>query len=83
MYGHVDACYRNLICDKLANCFKTSLRHDILGKNLSSEQKESMETDGLLGGQEHVRSALTEAAKRDDLFKKSSVPPRNIKNKKG
>ena len=83
MYGHVDACYRDLIRDKLANCFKTSLRPDILGKNLSSEQKESLKTDGLLGGQEHVRSALTEATKRDDLLKKSLVPPRNVKNKKG
>ena len=34
LYGHVDASFRDLIRDKLANCFKSELRPELLGRNL-------------------------------------------------
>ena len=37
LYGHVDACTRDLLRSKLANCFKLEYRGEVLGRNLSHE----------------------------------------------
>ena len=74
LYGHVDACTRDLLRSKLANCFKLEYRGEVLGRNLTHEEKSSIKSTGLLGGEERVRAALSEATKKDDLLKKSIVP---------
>ena len=50
LYGHVDACTRDLLRSKLANCFKFEFRGEVLGKNLSREQQSSLKSTGILGG---------------------------------
>ena len=82
LYGHVDASFRDLIRDKLANCFKSELRPELLGRNLHSDQKEGTRNDGLLGGEEKLRTALGNATKRDDLLKKSLLPKRSQSTRK-
>jgi len=74
MYGHVDACTRDLLRSKLANCFKLEYRGEVLGRNLSHEQKSSLRSTGLLVGEDRVRAVLSEATKKDDLLKKSVLP---------
>ena len=82
LYGHVDACFRDLIRDKLANCFKSELRPELLGKTLHTDDKEGSRNGGLLGGEERIRTALGNATKRDDLLKKSLLPKRTQPVKK-
>ena len=86
LFGHVDACTRDLLRSKLANCFKLEYRGEVLGRNLSHEEKSSQKDKGLLGGEDRVRAVLTEATKKDDLLKKSVLPrkpPISDKKQKG
>ena len=52
VYSHTDACLRDLIRTKLANVFKSEFRSDLLGKNLTVEQRRNSKDkdSGLLGG---------------------------------
>ena len=50
LYGHVDACTRDILRSKLASCFKMEFREEVLGRNLSHDQKTSQKNTGLLGG---------------------------------
>ena len=77
LFGHVDACTLDLIREKMVNCFKSEYRAELLGRNLRAEEKQGIMREGLLGGQERVRSALGSATKSDDLLKKSLIPTKN------
>ena len=50
VYGHNDACLRDLIRSKLANLFRSEFRSEILGKHLSVEERKQAKDTGLLGG---------------------------------
>ena len=50
VYGHVDACLRDLIRSKLVNLFKSEYRSELLGKHLTVEQRKQVKETGLLGG---------------------------------
>ena len=82
LYSHVDAGIRDFVREKLAKCFKSEYRGDVLGRNLSRDQKTGLTETGLLGGEERVRSLLGEATKKDDLLKKSLIPKRSLYDRK-
>ena len=44
LYGHADACIRDILRSKLASCFKMEFLEEVLGRNLSQKNT------GLLGG---------------------------------
>ena len=68
-YGHVDSSIRELLRSKLVNLFKADIRQDVL----RTDSKVKTKPLGLLGGEEKVRTVLTDFTKQDDLLKKTIV----------
>ena len=50
LFGHMDACTLYLIREKMANCFKSAYRAELLGRNLKADEKQGIMREGLLGG---------------------------------
>ena len=82
LFGHADDCIRELQRDKIARCFKFEYRNEVLGKNLTRDQRQSAFKSGLLGTDDRVRSVLGEATKQDDLLKKALLPKKKFKSDK-
>ena len=71
MYGHCDATLKDLIRSKFASLFKPEVRKELLGRNLSPEERNRSREEGLLGGNERMGRILGDAAKKKDLLKKA------------
>ena len=63
MYGHCDATLKDLIRSKFASLFKPEVRKELLGRNLSREERNKSREEGLLGGNKRMGRILGDAAK--------------------
>ena len=71
MHAHVDGEMRDMMRDKASNLFLPSYRGAVKGSYLSRGEREKLDPAGLLGGEDQIRSRLSEATKEDELLKKT------------